>query len=83
MRRYFIIVISILTLTTTILSCDSNKRELGIEESNVYSDFTFKEIKYKNHEYILINQNFNARILNGVVHNPDCKFCNKEINSVP
>ena len=82
MRRYFIIVISILTLTT-ILSCDSNKRELGIEESNVYSDFTFKEIKYKNHEYILINQNFNARILNGVVHNPDCKFCNKEINSVP
>lgn len=82
MRRYFIIVISILTLTT-ILSCDSNKRELGIEESNVYSDFTFKEIKYKNHEYILINQNFNARILNGVVHNPDCKFCNKEINPVP
>lgn len=82
MRRYFIIVISILTLTT-ILSCDSNKRELGIEKSNVYSDFTFQEIKYKNHEYILINQNFNSRALNGVVHNPDCKFCNKEINSVP
>lgn len=82
MRRYFIIVIGILTLTT-ILSCDSNKKELGIEESNVYSDFTFKEIKYKNHEYILIRQNVNARALNGVVHNPDCKFCNKEINSIP
>ena len=82
MRRYFIIVISILTLTT-ILSCDSNKRELGIEESNVYSDFTFKEIKYKNHEYILINQSIRARALNGIVHNPDCKFCNKKINSVP
>lgn len=39
------------------------------EFKNEYKDPSI--FTYKNHEYI------NFRLLRGIVHNPDCKFCKK------
>lgn len=42
------------------------------EFKNEYKDPSI--FTYKNHEYI------NFRLLRGIAHNPDCKFCKKQIN---
>lgn len=66
----------LILLVTTVLCCIS----CGPEEGNTViidksRDYFINEFEYKGHEYIQFSAKFNPRSFNGVVHNPECKYC--------
>lgn len=57
--------------------CDYNT-SIGISpEGNTPFDF-ITHFEYKNHQYIKFRTSNSGSAIGGVVHDPDCKYCNKK-----
>ena len=68
----------LILLVTTVLcciSCGPAFKEGNNTVSNKSRDYFINEFEYKGHEYIQFSAKFDPRSLNGVVHNPECKYC--------
>ena len=67
----------LILLVTTVLCCISCGP--AFKEGNTVSDksrdYFINEFEYKGHEYIQFSAKFDPRSFNGVVHNPECKYC--------
>lgn len=66
----------ILVLALYLVSCSSNIDT--VTKSSDDGGFYIHDIEYNGHEYIQFNAKFDPRAHNGVVHNPDCKYCKEK-----
>lgn len=67
-----------IVLILLLISCKYEDTVSKIEyPSNKSKDKVFvKNFEYNNHEYIYIRfLEYGRGVINGMVHNPDCKYC--------
>ena len=65
-----VIVVIILVIGLGVFSVNSN----NISNSDNYE---VVEFTHKNHDYMFVKIGLGNERIGGLVHNPDCKFCNK------
>lgn len=66
-----------LLVVVSLYSCEYNT-SVGISpEGSVPFDF-ITHFEYKNHQYIKFSSSQSSSATGGVVHDPDCKYCNKK-----
>lgn len=65
----------LILLVTTVLCCISCGPKEGNTVSDKRRDYVINEFEYKGHEYIQFSAKFEPRSFNGIVHNPECKYC--------
>lgn len=69
----------ILLLGVALLcGCEDKKTSVGVSQGGVIPFDFVTHFEYQNHQYIKFrSSNFDSAI-GGVVHDPDCKYCNKK-----
>lgn len=73
---YIILVITLLIIAISAISCSSNPKRMGNHSTNENIPWEHvTEFNYKGHDYIKFDEWFGYRGYAGVVHNPECKKC--------
>lgn len=60
-----------------LCSCERNTSVGVSPEGSIPFEF-ITHFEYKNHQYIKFLDNNGYSSIGGVVHDPDCKYCNKK-----
>ena len=62
-----------------LCSCGERPTTVGISKEGVIPFKSVTHFEYNNHQYIKFREpNGHSSSVGGVVHDPDCKYCNKE-----
>lgn len=61
-----------------LCGCEDSSTTVGINKEGVIPFASITHFEYNNHQYIKFDEFQGSSSVGGVVHDPDCKYCNKK-----